>query len=108
MFFYFYIYITAFFFSIFSILAKSNFFTKMWIYFLFFLILIYVGLRDGLGSDWGSYSEMYAYSWKEKNIAIPDIGFNLISHFFYHSKKTILTPLPERTFAVPNSNYPGF
>lgn len=83
MFFYFYIYITAFFFSIFSILAKSNFFTKMWIYFLFFLILIYVGLRDGLGSDWGSYSEMYAYSWKEKNIAIPDIGFNLISHFFY-------------------------
>ena len=83
MFFYLYIYLTAFFFSIFSILAKSIFFTKMWIYFLFFVILIYVGLRDGLGSDWQSYSEMYTYSWKAKNIAIPNMGFNLVSHFFY-------------------------
>ena len=83
MFFYLYVYLTASCLSIFSILAKTNFFTKTWLYFLFLLILLYVGLRDGLGSDWPSYSEMYIYSWEEKNISIPEKGFNLLTHFVY-------------------------
>ena len=78
-----YIYITSFFLSISSILVKNKPFTLASLYFLFFIILIFFGLRHGTGSDWLSYDTYYSYSWEEKNNALFDAAFNIVSHVVY-------------------------
>lgn len=83
MFVYINIYITFFFLSVFTTLVKNKYFTLTCSYFLFFLILVFVGLRNGIGSDWGAYHEHYFSSWEEKNIAIFELGYNALSHIFY-------------------------
>lgn len=80
---YIYVYVASFTLSIFSILAKNKFFTLTSVYFLFFVILMFVGLRHNIGSDWKSYNEYYFFSWEEKNNTIFEMGFSAISHFFY-------------------------
>jgi len=83
MFIYVNIYITYFLLSVFTILVKNKNFTLTSTYLLFFIILVFIGLRNGIGSDWGAYHEHYFSSWEKKNIAIFELGYNALSHLFY-------------------------
>jgi len=76
-------YIASFALSVLSILSKNKFSALAATYFLLFIVLAFVGLRDGIGSDWASYSQLYSFSWEGKNDAMPNTGFNAIYHFFY-------------------------
>lgn len=70
--------------TIFSVNIKNKN-SQVVIFCLLFLVVLFLfGLRDKIGSDWESYKVYYLFSWKDKIDSISDIGFNLLSQFFYN------------------------